>query len=148
MKKTDTVVELIKQEIENKKILEIACGSGDFSLSAVQYAEEIYCIDIDENRLNEKIHNIEKIEFKKMDAAEMSFSDKSFDIVVIYNGLYHIQNQYDKIISEYKRVLKKEGCMFIIGTWKLDITLMTEMFQTKVKNLKDNYIVNIKAEDL
>ena len=78
----------------------------------------------------------------------MSFSDKSFDIVVIYNGLYHIQNQYDKIISEYKRVLKKEGCMFIIGTWKLDITLMTEMFQTKVKNLKDNYIVNIKAEDL
>ena len=84
MKKTDTVVELIKQEIENKKILEIACGSGDFSLSAVQYAEEIYCIDIDENRLNEKIHNIEKIEFKKMDAAEMSFSDESFDIVIIY----------------------------------------------------------------
>lgn len=148
MKKTDTVVELIRQEIENKKLLEIACGSADFSLSAARYAEEILCIDVDEKRLNEKVREIGKILFQKMDATEIKSGDCSFDIIVIYNGLYHIRNQYNKIISECKRVLKKEGHLFIIGTWKLDITLMTEWFDSKAENLKDNYIVDMKAEDL
>lgn len=148
MNKTDRIVELIKQKIENKKLLEIACGTANFSLSAARYANEIHCIDIDQNRLNEKIKDTENIHFQVMDAAKMNFDNEYFDIVVIYNGLYHIQNQYDEIKKECRRVLKKEGYLFIIGTWKLDITLMIEMYDEKIEKLKDNYIVRIKAEDL
>ena len=38
MKKTDKLVRLLMADIENRDILEAACGTADFSLSALPFA--------------------------------------------------------------------------------------------------------------
>lgn len=143
MNKTEKIVQLLKQKIENKTILEVACGTADFSLAASQYAKEIICIDIESGRLNDCIHEQENIHFEKMDASNMTFENEVFDTIILYNSLYHIHDQYDQIMGECKRVLKKSGEIIIIGTWKIDISLMIEKFDNQAEVLKEYCIVKI-----
>ena len=66
--------------------------------------------------------------FQIMDAARMSYPDNTFDTVVIYNAFFHIRDQWDEIEKECRRVLKRTGILYVIGTWSLDTILMIEMF--------------------
>lgn len=143
MKKTDEAVQMIKQDIENKYVLEVACGTAELSLSASSYARNIVCIDLDSKRLARYVSERANISFQEMDAAEMTFEEDTFDTVIIYNALYHIKGQYDKIIAECRRVLKEQGIIFIIATWKLDVSLMTEMFGSQVEQSGDCFLVRI-----
>ena len=127
MRKTDAVVRILLPEIAGKEILEVACGTGDFSLSASAYAKAVYCIDLDESRLSHKIKK-DNITFRKMDASRMSFPDGKFDTIFIYNAFFHIQSQWTNIEKECRRVLRPNGSIYIIGTWKLDTSLLTDMF--------------------
>ena len=147
MNKTEKIVQLIKQKIEDKVVLEAACGTADFSLAASEYTDKVVCIDIDDSRLNHDIERQEKINFLKMDAVKMAFEDETFDTIVLYNALYHIESQYEQIIAECKRVLKRKGQIIIIGTWKLDVSLMLEKFGDKAEVLKEICIVRIEKED-
>ena len=143
MKKTEKTVRLIRQEIEKKDILEVACGTADFSLSAAEYAKQVICIDIDSGRLDSQVKERDNISFQKMDAAKMEFEDEVFDTIILYNALYHIKEQYDAIMAECRRVLKPEGHIVLVATWKLDSSLMSEMFGGKVEWLDGNCIVKL-----
>lgn len=128
MKKTDKIVRYILPEIEGKEVLEAACGTAEFSLSVAAYAKKVTCIDIDESRLDRLVREQENICFRVMDAAKMDFGDAVFDTVILYNALYHIKGQYDEILAECRRVLKPEGHILLISTWKMDLALMREKF--------------------
>ena len=130
MKKIDRIVQLLKSDIENKDILEVACGSADFSIAASVFANSVSCIDLDDSRLNPAIIQ-NNIRFQIMDASKMEYDDKAFDTIVIYNAYYHIQTQWKEIEKECKRVLKSHCCIYIIGTWKLDTGLMLDDFGDK-----------------
>ena len=140
MKKTDRIVRLLKSDIENKDILEVACGTADFSIAASAFANSVSCIDLDESRLNSIIIQSD-ICFQIMDASKMEYSDHVFDMVFMYNAYYHIQTQWEKIEKECKRVLKSNGCIYIIGTWKLDTSIMLDDFGDKAVWLDDFLIV-------
>ena len=135
MKKTDALVDMLISDIENKAVLEVACGAADFSVSAARAANHVSCIDLDACRLNH-LDKQENVTFQIMDAARMSYPDNTFDTIVIYNALFHIRKQWDEIAKECKRVLKRTGILYVIGTWKLDTSLMIRMFgdQTFWKN--------------
>ena len=60
--------------------------------------------------------------------SKMDFRDAVFDTIILYNALYHIKGQWDEILAECRRVLKPEGHIFLISTWKLDLALMRERF--------------------
>ncbi len=92
MKKTDALVQLLLPDIAGKTILEAACGSGDFSLSASAYAEQVFCIDLVDSRLDGRIKR-ENIRFAIMDASRMRYPDGMFDAVFVYNALSHIRPQ-------------------------------------------------------
>ena len=132
MKQTEQIARFLLPEIEGKRILEVACGTGDFSLAAAHYAVYVDCIDIDPHRLNSRIAGEENISFQQMDAGKMNFSDEAFDSVVLYNALFHIKDQWAEVLAECRRVLKSEGKILIVGTWKLDTSLMEEMFGDQV----------------
>ena len=119
MKNTDILVNLIMEEIENKTVLEVACGAADFSVSASAYSDCVYCIDLDARRLNGK--TAANIHFQIMDASKMVYADNTFDTVILYNAFSHIQTQWIEIEQECKRVLKADGVIYIVGTWKLDV---------------------------
>ena len=127
MKKTDILVNLLASDIENKKVLEVACGTADFSVSAAKLAKSVFCIDLDDSRLNNQVKQ-NNVRFQIMDASNMSYSDNEFDTIVIYNAFFHIQSQWKMIERECKRVIKEMGKIYIIGTWSLDTNLMIDTF--------------------
>lgn len=137
MKMTDRIAWHILGEIEGKEILEAACGTAEFSLSAAGYAKRITCIDVDESRLDREARERENICFRIMDASKMDFEDNTFDTIVLYNALYHIKEQYNEILAECRRVLKPEGHIFLIATWKLDLALMREKFDDATEWMGD-----------
>ncbi len=127
MKKTDRLVNLLISDIENKTVLEVACGTADFSLSAARFAKSVTCIDLDDSRLNSQIEQA-NIRFQIMDAAKMDFPDSSFDTVVLYNSFFHIQPVWSEIERECRRVVRGDGTIYIVGSWKLDTNLMKDIF--------------------
>ena len=142
MKKTDKFIKLIQSDIEGKTILEVACGSGELSVAASALAKTVTCIDIDDGRLCEQIHR-DNIRFEVMDAREMTFADETFDTAVIYNALFHIKDYWDDIINECRRVIKKDGTIYVVSTWSLDTNLMDEMFGDRVTKSGDFSVVRI-----
>jgi SAM-dependent methyltransferase len=100
----------------NKKILEIATGSGG---PAVYMVKETGChltgIDINENGVNnalklaEENNLTEKMNFVLGDAsAPLPFPDESFDSVISLDSINHLRDR-KKVLKEFKRVLKKGG---------------------------------------
>jgi ubiquinone/menaquinone biosynthesis C-methylase UbiE len=102
------------------KVLDICCGTGD---QAFHYGERgIIATGIDLNA--EMIKMVEKrkesfgltnISFRVADAKELPFKDNSFDFASICLGLHGIERDgRDKVISEMKRVVKREGFLIFI----------------------------------
>ena len=142
MKKTDALVKMLNSDIENKDVLEVACGTADFSVSAAQLANSVSCIDLDDSRLTD-LTGKNNVSFKIMDASEMTFLKDTFDTIVIYNAFFHIQTQWSEIEKECLRVLKSKGIIYIVGTWKLDTSLMKDVFGDKAFWQEDFLIVKI-----
>ena len=142
MKKTDALVKILTSDIENKDVLEVACGTADFSVSAAQLANSVSCIDLDDSRLTD-LTGKNNVSFKIMDASEMAFLNDTFDTIVIYNAFFHIQTQWSEIEKECLRVLKSKGIIYIVGTWKLDTSLMKDVFGDKAFWQEDFLIVKI-----
>ena len=142
MKNTDILVNLIMEEIENKTVLEVACGAADFSVSASAYSDCVYCIDLDARRLNGK--TAANIHFQIMDASKMVYAHNTFDTVILYNAFSHIQTQWIEIEQECKRVLKADGVIYIVGTWKLDVHNIMDVFGDKARWRNQFLIVEIR----
>lgn len=145
MGKADEIVLILKDEIEGKDILEIGCGTADFSIRAARFAKSVCCVDIDDSRLSPEIER-SGATFERMDAAKMSFSDGSFDAVFVYNALFHMRDQWDEIRRECTRVLRENGAIFIIGGWKLDRSLMDDMFGDAAKSTGGFSVVKIEQQ--
>lgn len=132
MKKTDALVDLLISDIERKDVLEVACGTADFSISAARFANRVSCIDLDDSRLNQQGKQA-NIRFQIMDASKMTFSDNTFDTIVLYNSFFHIQSHWNEIERECKRVVRDEGAIYVVGTWKLDTNLIKGIFGDNAK---------------
>ncbi len=145
MNKAEKCVQIIKGDIENKSVLEVACGGAEFSLAASAYAQNVSCVDIDDSRLNNQITQ-STVHFEIMDARKMDYTDESFDTVVIYNALFHIKDYWGEIEKECKRVLKNDGTIYVIATWKLDGNLMAEMFLDEIEKIADFSMVKLVKE--
>lgn len=99
---------------ENFNILELGCGNGfqwensienlpkSCSLTLSDFSEGM--VDIVRNKYS-KYNNVS---FKQIDIQDISFPDKTFDIIIANHMLYHIPD-LQKALSEVKRVLKPEG---------------------------------------
>lgn len=142
MKKADIIVQLLSSDIIDKKILEVACGCAELSISAARYAHSVSCIDIDDSRLSNILPR--NVCFEVMDASQMRYSSDSFDTIILYNAFSHIYSQWDSIKDECVRVLKSSGVIYIVSTWKLDISLMTEVFGSNAEWKKDFLVAKLE----
>jgi ubiquinone/menaquinone biosynthesis C-methylase UbiE len=110
----------------NKQILDIGCGTGEFS---GLFKNLDYCgIDISASYINYAAAK-NKGNFQVMDATHLKFSNNSFDYVLIMAVLHHLTDtEVDQVLSEAKRVLKPNGKILI-------------MEDAKIKEM-DNLIIN------
>ena len=99
---------------------------------------DVYCIDLDDGRLDSEL--MENVHFQIMDASKMAFTDSTFDTVVLYNAFSHIQSQWFEIKQECMRVLKTNGVIYVVGTWKIDTHLMMEVFGDEAK-WRDGFLI-------
>src|SRR3989344_6742626 len=95
------------EEFKGKKVLDVGCGTGDFSLILILYASEVVGIDLAEASiiLAKTKMPLGNIKFIVSSAYEMPFPDDSFDIVVCRNMLHHL-DEPEKAIKECSRLAK------------------------------------------
>jgi demethylmenaquinone methyltransferase/2-methoxy-6-polyprenyl-1,4-benzoquinol methylase len=101
-------------------ILDVCCGTGDQLFCFAKSGIESVGMDIDPKMTNvakkrkDKL-GIKNISFLTGNAANIPFKDNSFSFALISLGLHEIEEDLrDKIVSEMKRVVKKDGFLIFI----------------------------------
>jgi ubiquinone/menaquinone biosynthesis C-methylase UbiE len=105
--------EWIRARCQNKRLLDYGCGNGDDSIFAAKNGAYAVGIDISEisianckkKALDERVND--RTEFHVMDAEALQFEDNSFDLVVVYGVLHHMD--FSVAMNEISRVLKPDG---------------------------------------
>jgi ubiquinone/menaquinone biosynthesis C-methylase UbiE len=102
-------------------VLDYCCGNGEESVFLAKHgAKRVVGIDISpvsiENcrALAEREGVADRVEFRVMDAEALEFPDNSFDLIMEYGVLHHLD--LDRAMHELARVLKPGGCMVCTET--------------------------------
>lgn len=110
----DKICEYISPHLTKyMKVLELACGSGQFSFSLSKHTESWIGTDFSEKMIHEarKRGEAKNLIFEIADATSLSFANEKFDCVLIANAL-HIMPKPDEAMKEIYRVLKPDGILF------------------------------------
>jgi len=96
--------------VSNKDVLDVACGEGYGSEIIAGIARTVVGVDISEKTVLHATKNYKKenLEFHQGDATKLNFTNDSFDVVVSFETIEHLLQQ-EKVLSEFKRVLKQDG---------------------------------------
>jgi len=95
-------------------ILEIGTGKGYLALELAKQGFKFTSIDISKEdqefaRLNLKYFGLEKyVNFRIENAENLSFGDKSFDIIFLVNVVHHLTNPF-RVMDEVIRVVTSGG---------------------------------------
>lgn len=141
--------DFIGKELEGG-ILEIGCGIGETTnlLSNKYKKSYITAIDYDIEQINiaKRNNKLKNVKFMQGDATNAKFKNSSFDYVIETDVFHHIKD-YPKAIKEVCRVLKKNGCFYLIDIsqyvfiWPIRIFFPPESFFTKkefIRQLQNN----------
>ena len=95
-------------------VLELACGTGQLSFPLSDCTNSWTATDFSENMIKQakRRGTTEKLSFCVADATALSYENENFDCVVISNAL-HIMPEPEKAMQEIRRVLKKDGILYI-----------------------------------
>ena len=101
----------------NKKVLEIGCSGGGRICHLASLGNHMTGIDISESAIEQAIEtsdnqNLVDVEFKVMDAENLTFEDNSFDIVYGNGILHHLDLEH--IYTELNRILRPGGTALFI----------------------------------
>ncbi|MBI5158735.1 class I SAM-dependent methyltransferase [Candidatus Micrarchaeota archaeon] len=105
---------IIKAVNARARVLELGCGVGQNCNYLQERGFDVVGIDVSEAVLHEAGKKFPKAKFEKKDARKLEFAEESFDAVFAI-GLFHHLNvdEQVKVVSEIKRVLKKNGVAFV-----------------------------------
>jgi len=90
-----------------KKILELGCGTGEYTLRLAHTKSKIIALDISQLLIQQAKQKAKSINFIIANAETLPFKDNTFDAVVGNAVLHHLD--LDKTLPEIKRVLKLGG---------------------------------------
>ena len=107
------ILDMLKPEA-NDRILEIGCNTGWLVRKIMDYSKDVVGIDV--NSAGIEIANMPNLIC--MDAANMGFSDNSFDKIVCLHTLEHVQ-EINKAFEEMSRVLKPSGIIILIYPFEI-----------------------------
>ena len=102
--------------VSGKTVLDAACGEGYGSALLARQAESVTGLDIDEaavSHANQKYAG-EKISFFAGSIDRLPFPDDSFDVVVSFETIEHVdEKMQEAFLKEIRRVLKKGGSVIL-----------------------------------
>lgn len=111
--------------IVGKRVLDVACGRGEFIrfIKNFKGVEEITAIDtsVSSAKVIASQYPDDSIEVLQMNAEAMDFPDCSFDAVCLSNSLHHMPHP-QKVLAEMLRVLRAGGTLvcneMLNGHWE------------------------------
>lgn len=96
----------------NKKVLELACGTGQGLDYIRSTAEHITAGDICSQMVDLARKNNEGITIDVLDVMSMPFENGSFDVIILLEALYYLKD-FESFLKEAKRILKSNGTLLI-----------------------------------
>jgi ubiquinone/menaquinone biosynthesis C-methylase UbiE len=98
----------------DQTILDIACGYGYGTFLMSNHGCKVIGADIDADAVAQAKNIWRNCEFIHADALNLPFEDATFDAVVTFETIEHVEDE-ERFLSEMKRVLKPGG-LFICST--------------------------------
>ncbi len=108
------------------RILDVGCGDGiiDLGIFHRMQPQELVGIDPFEgylrlpealraNHLPVDLLDDPRLQFRAEDANAIPYPDDHFDVVVSWGSLEHIAGGYNRALREIRRVLKRDGLLFV-----------------------------------
>lgn len=97
-----------------KRVLDVGCGDGFLALQLKKNFKEVYGVDVNEIDLAiaRRINPKKQVHFIKASATNLPFKNEFFDVVICTDVIEHIKED-EKVVSEVRRVLKKNGTLII-----------------------------------
>lgn len=141
-----SILENINSDLDlNYNVLEIGTGTGIIPFSIYSKVSSVTSSDISPEMVriaNQKLikSEIKNIEFQIQDSYNLTFPDKSFDVVIASN-LLHLLYEPEKPIKEIKRVLKDKG-IFIAPTLCVGENTKSKIVATMIGLLSGFKVVN------
>ncbi len=93
-----------------KTILEIGCGSGNFSAQLVKEGVETWGVEPFEKSAKEATQKLTKVLVGTLDDTLKDLPDNYFDVIVMNDVIEHLLEPWDDIVN-LKSKLKKEGVL-------------------------------------
>ncbi|WP_092703131.1 class I SAM-dependent methyltransferase [Halovenus aranensis] len=99
--------------VEDKKMLEIACGTGRFTAMLAERGADIVGLDISAAMLQQGRERAQaagvddQLEYLRGDAARLPFPDNHFDTVVAMR-FFHLMDEPEAFIQEMRRVASEQ----------------------------------------
>ena len=128
-----TTVRYIEKYLqEGDKILDIGAGAGEYSLYFARKGYKVSALELADANIaafRKKLTPEDHIDLVQGNALDLSrYAENSFDIVLLFGPLYHLENEADKqnCISEAKRVCKNGGKIFFAFISN-DFVFLTEL---------------------
>ena len=107
------VIDRCKKHIApTARVLELACGTGQFTFPLCACAAHWEATDFSEKMIQEAQKRAASfpVSFAVKDASALTYPDASFDVVLIANAL-HIMPEAEKALAEIRRVLRPGGLL-------------------------------------
>jgi SAM-dependent methyltransferase len=110
VKRGELALSIIRQHsaIKNARVLDLGCGTGGTAFVFARAGSTVAAVDI---RLDFQ-HRHPSITFYRTRAEQLSFSDQSFDIIIMQDVWEHVPD-LEKALSEVCRVIAPNGCLYI-----------------------------------
>jgi len=143
-------LESIPLDIKNLSILDICCGSGMSSEFYVKEGADVCGTDISVESISRAKIRAKKYgfpaKFQIANSENLPFSNNSFDVVSVHDGLHHLNNP-EKAVKEMVRVAKKG--VIIIEPAEAFITKISILIGIS-KKFEDvgNYVYRFKKYEL
>lgn len=100
---------------KNANILDAGCGPGRGVKFFIENGFQAIGIDISDKMLEIARKKTPNGIFKKMNMENLEFENNSFDAIWSAYSLIHVEKKkIKKVLSEFKRVLKEDGIIFMI----------------------------------
>lgn len=95
-------------------VLDAACGEGYGSALLATVASGVKGVDVSTQAIEHarSRYSADTLEFQVADCLDLPFDDASFDCVVSFETLEHLE-AHDRLMAEFRRVLKPSGFLLI-----------------------------------
>ena len=123
----------IKQNFQNKKILDFSCGSGPYLRFLKDLKFKVYATEISPEIVKNLKNKFSNIVFKVSDNNNINFKNNFFNYVLCNHSIYYLGTQFQKFedtIKEVNRVTKIGG--IIICTFPT-----VDQYHLKFKRVKN-----------